>query len=266
MNIKINIKMNIIVITGASSGLGKNIAIEYSKREYTHLFLFGRNKEALDKVGNACQKNGATISIKVADVRNRSLMQEKIHEILKLNGKIDILIANAGVSESTVSRSLSQNEKDEEITDINVCGLINTVVPALSKMVEQKCGVIAIIGSMAGISMISNSPVYCASKGFAIKFAEILRAKYLKSNIAVIPVIPGYIDTRMTKNNKFFMPFKISAEIAAERIVKGIDRKKRIIYIPFIMYLIVIVSNLLPRKILDLINYNLLKNKSDQND
>lgn len=243
-----------ILITGASSGLGAALAIQYASTN-CRLFLFGRCEERLNKIQQICKELKAETKIIVSDVCDKSHMNKEITKICEEFG-VDIIIACAGVSAGTLN-GVESTEQIEKIFDTNLQGTLNTVIPALKFMVESKKGTIVLLSSMAGLIGLASSPSYSASKAAVKVFGDGLRAYLKQFNVKLCVCIPGYIDTPMTQVNKFPMPFKISAQVAAKLIIKDIERAKPIIAFPLIMYVMLKVASLLPSFILDYINSKL---------
>ena len=231
-----------IIITGASSGLGKAIAEHVATLGIT-LYLIGRNKQRLEETASICKAKNANAIPYIADV---SSLEEMLKFYDHLKGRqIDILFACAAVSMDVDGvEKLAQAKK---IFDINIAGLSNTVLPAAEIMSKKNVGgKIVIIGSLAGELPFPTSPSYCASKAAARIFADSLRIGLKKYNIQITTVLPGYIATPMTNNNKHTMPFIVSASNAAKLIVSGVNKNKDLIIFPKILYYLVQVIKLLP--------------------
>lgn len=240
-----------IIITGASSGLGAALAKEYAGRE-CRLFLFGRSKERLSNIAKVCKELGSNVKTIKVDVTDHVKMQEEIECIGNEYG-IDIVIAAAGVSAGTLGIE-SITPAAGGILTTNINGTVNTVMPALPFMIKQQSGSIVVIGSMAGLIGLKNSPYYCGSKAAVKIFGDSLR-RYLKPHkVYVSVVIPGYIDTPMTAVNKFTMPLKISAQKAAKIIIKGIEKRQGIIKFPKTVYFLLKLVNCLPHQLVDFIS------------
>ncbi len=243
-----------IIITGASSGLGAALAIEYSN-SCDHLFLFARSQERLKKIVDICKQNGSNTIGVIADVTDSEIMQKHLNEISK-NYEIDIVIACAGVSAGTLDGPETGTQVNK-IFDTNLYGVLNTIMPLVPHMIQKKSGNIVIISSMAGLLGLSSAPSYSASKGAIRLFSDALNA-YLKIyNVHVSTVIPGYITTPMTAVNQFPMPFTISAQKAAQKIIKNISKNKGLIAFPKIMYFSMKIMNLLPHRFISYINSKL---------
>lgn len=255
MSIMIN-NQKTIIITGASSGLGFALALEYSKHHNIHLFLFGRNQEKLEEIALLCKKNGSKVSTLTTDVTNQEEMTKHIHNIA-IDYGVDIVIACAGVSAGTLD-GLETTLQVRKIMDVNVAGVLNTILPAIEKMIQRRQGKVVIISSMASIIGLSSAPSYSASKGAIRIFGEALSGYLRKYNISVSVVIPGYIHTPMTQKNQFPMPFLMSPTKAAMKIIKGIEKEKKIIAFPVVIYFALkIVDFIVPSYVLSYINSKL---------
>jgi short-subunit dehydrogenase len=243
-----------IIITGASSGLGAALAVKYSNAG-NNLFLFARSEERLYKTALICKNNGASVTTIIADVTDASTMQNHLDKIAEQHS-VDIVVACAGVSAGTLDgpETLTQVNK---IFSTNVNGVINTVMPLIPYMIRKKSGNIVIISSMAGMLGLSSAPSYSASKGAVRMFSDALNG-YLKTyNVHVSNVIPGYIKTPMTAVNQFPMPFQISADKAAEKIIHAVERNKGVIAFPMSIYFVMKILNLLPSRLISYINSKL---------
>jgi len=234
-----------ILITGASSGLGKALSEEYANKE-THLYLTGRNKNNLNKVKEICQIKGAKVTTKIIDVRQKEELEKWILKIKKL----DLVIANAGISAGTSGGPESDNQITQ-IFDINVNGVLNTINPAIKIMQKQGLGQIAIMSSLAGFKGLPSSPAYSGSKSAVRTYGEGLRGALSKLGIKVNVICPGYIKTPMTDVNNFPMPFLMSPQKAAKIIKKGLEKNKSRIAFPFGLYFIVWLMTLISTKITD---------------
>lgn len=240
-----------IIITGASSGLGAALAIKYSNTG-NNLFLFARSKERLNKVATICKQKGATVKTIIADIMEAKPMQQALEEIMQKHS-VDIVIACAGVSAGTLDGPETPAQVNK-IFATNINGVLNTIMPLVPHMIQSRSGNIVVISSMAGLLPLSSAPSYAASKGAVRLFSDALNGHLRSYNIHVSTVIPGYIKTPMTAVNNFPMPFQISAEKAAQKIINGVDRNKGVIAFPLIMYFFLKALNLIPNQIMSYIN------------
>jgi short-subunit dehydrogenase len=233
-----------IFITGASSGIGKAISIQFAAPGIT-LFLCGRNMERLKQTADACNKKGAITHIFQFDTTNKD---ESKKFVLKANEMepLDLLIANAGVSGGVLGKEDSE-ESIRQIFDTNMYGVINTVLPIIDIFKKRKKGQIALMSSIAGFRGLMNCPAYSSSKNFVKAWGEALRGALKEHNIKVNVICPGFVKTPLTDKNLFKMPFLMQPEKAAKIIQNGIQKNKSIIAFPMIMHFSIALLTALPR-------------------
>lgn len=237
-----------ILITGAGSGIGRALAIAYSK-EGVNLFLCGRNLEKLQEAKILCEALKANVLLESIDVCDEVATRNWIEKIEE-NHQLDLVIASAGISAGTAGgpESFDQIKK---IFDTNLSGTLNAIHPAIEKMLIRKRGQIALISSLAGFRGLPSSPAYSASKSAVRVYAESLRGNLAKSGIEVNAICPGYIKTPMTDVNDFPMPFLMDATKCALIIKSGLEINKSRIAFPFPLYFVVWLATLLSTKITD---------------
>ncbi len=235
--------LNVIVITGASSGLGLALAMQYAAPGIT-LGLLGRNTERLDQIAQQCRNKGAAVEIAVVDITDADAMAVWLTGFDEQH-PIDTCIANAGVSAGTAGgeETLSQVK---HIMDVNVSGVLHTIHPVLDRMRQRKSGQIALISSMAGWVGLPGAPAYGMSKAAIRIYGQALRSLYAPQGIKVNVVCPGFIKTPMTDINPFPMPFMMDADQAAKIICEGLKRNKGLIVFPWQKFIIVRLLSMLP--------------------
>ncbi len=238
-----------ILITGASSGIGRALAITYSKAG-VNLFLAARNYEKLQETKKLCQQLNARVYLKIIDVKDEIATKNWIEEIEK-DFTIDLVIANAGISAGTAGGNVESFSQVKEIFNINLNGVLNIIHPAIEKMKNRQKGQIAIVSSLAGFRGLPSSPAYSASKSAVRVYAESLRGNLAKFGIAVNAICPGYIKTPMTDVNDFPMPFLMDAKKCAKIIKNRLEKNHSRIAFPFPLYFIVWLCTLLSPKITD---------------
>lgn len=221
-----------ILITGASSGIGEALAKEYAISG-VKLYISGRNQDRLNAVAAACEANGAIVEAKVINVTEREEMASWISSIQP----IDLVIANAGIGNSFKFED-DLAEKTQEIFDVNLNGMFNTVHPAIEAMKIQDFGQVALISSVAGYRGMPSAPLYSASKVAVKAYGEGLRGFYHAHNIEVNVICPGFVRSRITDKNDFSMPFFMEASKAATIISEGLAKNKGLITFPWQMRLI----------------------------
>ncbi|CAA7614260.1 SDR family oxidoreductase [Magnetospirillum sp. UT-4] len=221
-----------VLITGASSGLGEALALEYA-RPGAVLFLSGRDAGRLDGVAAACRAKGAEVHPRVLDVADRRSMEAWVEECDDLR-PLDLVIANAGISAGT-SGGGEGAEQTRAIFAVNVDGVFNTVLPAVARMRPRRAGQIAIMASLAGYRGMPGAPAYCASKAAVKVWGEGLRGWLAPQGIKVSVICPGFVTTRMTAANRFRMPFLMDAPRAAGIMARGLAANRGRIAYPWPM-------------------------------
>jgi short-subunit dehydrogenase len=237
-----------IIITGASSGIGKALARRYA-RQGASLGLLGRNKERLEGVAKECRALGAEVSTGAIDIRNRAEIMQWISDFDRVV-PVDLVIANAGIMEGT--RPGGQIEPPDAayaLMETNVLGLLNTVQPLLPAMMARGRGQIALIGSIAGFVPLADAPSYCASKSAVLSYGLSLRDLLRPYGIGVSVICPGYISTPMMQRENGPKPFVMPAEKAADIIARGIDRNKATVVLPRFFGAITRISGMLPESV-----------------
>jgi short-subunit dehydrogenase len=240
-----------ILITGASSGIGAALVLNYAAPG-VYLFLHGRNGARLAEVAGAARNKGAIVSTQIGDVTDPAAMGTWIHNC-DAQKPLDLVIANAGISAGTGGIAGADADQARAIFATNVSGVLNTIHPALPRMLERRRGQIAIISSLAGFRGFIGAPAYCSSKAAVRVYGEALRGAVRSRGVEVNVVCPGFIKTPMTDVNRFHMPFLIMAEQAAIIIRKGLERDAPRIAFPFRMYVLVRLLAALPQRWLDFI-------------
>lgn len=237
-----------ILITGASSGIGAGLALAYAGSD-TVLYLNGRNSERLTKIAERCRAKGATVSTRILDVSDNVAMTDWINGC-DAESPLDLVIANAGVSGGSDGVP-GGADGTRRIFAINIGGVVNTVLPALDRMCTRGRGQVAIVSSVAAFRGLPGAPAYCASKAAVRSWGEGLRVRYARQGIALSVICPGFVESRMTADNPFRMPFLMDADRAADIIRRGLARNRGRIGFPFPTYTIGWLLGALPSGLVD---------------
>jgi len=161
-------------------------------------------------------------------------------------GPPELVIANAGVSVGTRGEDLADVATLRRILDVNVAGLAATLAAFAPAMRAARRGTLAGIASVAGFRGLAGGGAYSASKAAAITWLESLRAELHGSGVHVVCVCPGYIDTPMTRVNRYRMPFLLPADEAARRIARAIAARRRLAVIPWQMAAVSLLLRAMP--------------------
>jgi short-subunit dehydrogenase len=233
-----------IFITGASSGIGEALAVRFAAPGRS-LGLLARRQADLDRVGEQCRARGADVLVFPADVRNADAVQSAARRFLEAVGSVDVVIANAGVSRRD-NESRDETDLSREIIETNLLGVIYTFTPFIADMDRAGSGSLVAISSVAGVRGLPNAGAYSASKAAVNTWMESLRIR-LHGRMHVMTVCPGFVATPMTASNCFRMPWLITADAAAARIERGIERRQPVLVFPAPMRGLVAIVRLLPR-------------------
>jgi len=256
-----------ILITGASSGIGRGLAILYSGPDI-RLVLTGRNKERLEEVAYRCQAKGATVSTRVIDVSDEKEMTQMLLEADD-EQPLDLVIANAGVSSSSMKASGQLKTRELKDTlrpllEINCHGVFNSILPLVPRFRARKGGTFAIVSSVSGYVTYPDSCDYHASKVAVRFFGEGLRSLLASDNVNVCVIAPGFVRSAMTDSAGGKMPFFMETLPACEIIKKQLEANVGAISFPFPMYLAASIVGGFPDRIRDVIFRLFEKGKGKQ--
>jgi NAD(P)-dependent dehydrogenase (short-subunit alcohol dehydrogenase family) len=185
------------------------------------------------------------------DVTDLRALEAAAHDFVARFGAPDLVIANAGIGAGTHADNVADVEKLRRIFEVNVAGMAATLAAFAPALRQAGHGTLAGIASVAGFRGLGGNSAYCASKSAAITWLESLRIELHGSGVSVVCVCPGYIDTPMTRINRFRMPFIIGADDAARRIARVIAARRRLAVIPWQMALASLVLRAMPGWLFD---------------
>lgn len=236
-----------IIISGASSGIGRALAERYARRGAT-LGLIARREFALQQL--AAQLGGPA-RIYPLDVRDAAAIAAAADDFMSRHGCPDAVIAAAGVSVGTLTECPEDRAVFQDVIDINVVGVANTFRPFIAGMRKSRHGTLVGIASVAGYRGLPGAGAYAASKAALISYLESLRVELAHTGIRVVTICPGYVATPMTAANPYPMPFLMSADVAADKIVSAIERGRSYAVIPWQMAIVARVLRVLPDRLYD---------------
>jgi len=232
----------VIWITGASSGIGRSLAIKFAKKGW--IVAASARREGLLRELNVLNNNIHSFPLDVTDIDQ---CINTFKNILEKFGEIEISVFGTGIHDPKSEKKFNL-DKIKKITEVNYFGTLNCINAVYNYYVDKKSGQISIISSVAGYRGLPAAGAYCASKSALTSFAESLHFEMKRKNVRVSIISPGFIKTPMTDQNDFPMPMIKSPEFAADQIYDGLIKKKGFeIHFPksftFIMKLLRVLPN-----------------------
>ena len=240
------------MITGASSGIGRGVAIELARRGAT-VGLIARRKEMLDEMVGAIESKGGKAIAIAADVKDAQSMSQAAAQLREAFGKIDLLIANAGIGATTDAAQLNAAEV-AGVINVNVIGAANSVAAVVPDMVKRGEGQLVVISSLAAYRGLPKSAAYCASKAGVSAFFESLRLDLEPKGVDVTIIHPGFIKTPLTAGRQAQMPWLMELDDAVEKIVRVIEKRKKSYAFPWQLASIVRAGMIMPNFMYDWIS------------
>ena len=219
-----------IVITGASSGIGEALAVDYAAPGVA-LALNGRDTARLEAVAEACRGKGATVVASPIDVTDRAALAAWLTAFDDAH-PVDLVVANAGISIDKDNSSLDDFSRLRHTMAVNVDGVFNTVEPLVGRMMARRTGQIAVVSSLASFFGLPYSASYNASKAAVRVWGESIRFVLKRSGIGVSVICPGFVVSRLTADAPFPMPFLMSSAQASAIIRHGLERNRPRIAFP----------------------------------
>ena len=229
-----------ILITGASSGIGEELARQYATKE-NELILLARREDKLYTIRKELYEQCKSIEVVVADVTDFIPLQEKIKAI----GDIDMVILNAGISLGHSDR-ITPIGDFKKLYDVNVLANHAILEILLPMFEEKRSGKIVFISSLASLISVPSSKIYSSSKRALNAYAEGIRYEYKPKGIDVINILPGFIKSEITDKNEFKMPFLLETTKGVKRIKKAIDKNREFYAFPRRFYCFIRFVNSLP--------------------
>lgn len=233
------------LITGASSGLGRALALWFAKQGVT-VYAAARRVEQLESLKAEAPQH---IIPMVLDVSDADATNEAVRALDVSCGGLDLVIANAGIGDQMSAEKIEWT-RVRKVLDVNVMGAAATLCGALPGMVARKRGHLVGVSSLAASVSLPKTAAYNSSKSFLTGFLESLRLDVEQHGIAVTVIHPGFVKTEMTAKNKFQMPFLLETDDAAQRVGGAIVRQTRFFSFPWPTAFVVWLAGALPRPIL----------------
>ncbi len=270
----------VVLITGASSGIGRALALELARRG-AKLGLLARGVEAqsdansssrdgnriapsprlltiADEVEQEASAKGETqrsqVTLLPADVRDHAAVRIAADELRKKFGHIDVLIANAGITAVTDAAELDP-EQFANVMDVNLMGAVNSVAAVLPEMIDRGRGHLVAISSLAAYRGHRKAAAYSASKASLSSFFESVRIDLIGRGVDVTIIHPGFIKTPLTDGRKAWLPFIMEVDHAARKIINAIEKRKKFYAFPWQLATYVRAGIIMPSFLYDLLSH-----------
>ena len=211
----------LLFITGASSGIGQALALRFHAAGY-RLALVARRAAEVQAWATSQGFEPGRFAVYAADVRNMAAISGAGHACVGAQGLPDVVIASAGISVGMDTAVFDDLEVMRAVFETNNLGTAATFQPFVGAMCERGSGRLVGIASVSAIRGLPGHGAYCASKAGVVAYCESLRGELRTSGVKVVTLLPGYIDTPLTRNNPYGMPFLMPDEAFADRAFAAI--------------------------------------------
>src|SRR5215213_3957780 len=215
------------------------------------LGLLARREELLKELAGKCEAAGGTARVFACDVVDSQAVQKSADALREEFGRIDIMIANAGIGGNNRETRELQPEFVKQVIDVNVMGAVNSVYAVLPPMLERGSGQLVAISSLAGFRGLPKSAAYSASKGALTNLFESIRLDVQHKGVAVTIIQPGFIKTPLTSGRKSKMPFLMELEDAVPLFLKAIEKRKKFAAFPWQLATLVRLGRIFPAWLYD---------------
>lgn len=240
----------VILLTGASSGIGEGLALALAKRGAT-LGLLARRESELNDLAKRCEEAGGIARVFPCDVTDASAVQKAADALRSEFGHIDILIANAGIGGNNSETRALEPDAVRKVIDINLLGAANSVYAVLPDMLKRGSGQLVAISSLAGFRGLPKSAAYSASKAGMTAFFESVRLDVHHKGVVVTIIQPGFIKTPLTAGRHNKMPFLMELDDAIPLFIRAIEKKKKFAAFPWQLATIVRAGRIFPTWLYD---------------
>ncbi len=240
----------LVYITGASSGIGLALAERFAQAGY-RLALVARRAPEIAAWSRSRGLGPSACVVYAADVRDIDSITGAGRACIAGQGLPDVVIANAGISIGMDTAEFDDMEVMRATFETNNLGLAATFQPFVRAFCERRSGTLVGIASVAGIRGLPGHGAYCSSKAAVISYCESLRGECRPFGVKVVTLSPGYIDTPLTRDNRYPMPFLMSPAAFAERAVDAIEQGASYRVIPWQMGIVAGFLRVLPNAWLD---------------
>ncbi len=250
----------VALITGASSGMGRGLAMRLAADGY-RVGLAARRAQPLEELAADIRSAGGEALVLQCDVSVREDVYAAVERCRRELGDVDLLVANAGQSEMTLVDELDSG-MIEQLMGVNFFGVVYAVEAVLPGMLSRGRGQIVGVSSLAGYGGLPRTAGYSAAKAAVTKFLESLRVDLRGRGVDVTVISPGYVRTPMTDRNLHSMPFLVELDDAVARIHRAIVKRARAYHFPWPLASFVWVGQIFPRRMYDWIVSRINRDKA----
>ncbi|MCY7346268.1 MAG: SDR family NAD(P)-dependent oxidoreductase [Pyrinomonadaceae bacterium] len=243
-------KNKVIFLTGASSGIGEALALALARRGAI-LGLLARREELLRDLAEGCERNGGQARYFAVDVTDAKAVADAAETFRNEFGKIDILIANAGIGGNNDETRNLNAEAVAKVININLLGAVNAVAAVLPAMLVNKSGQLVAVSSLAGFRGLPKSAAYSASKAGMTAFFESVRLDVQTKGVAVTIIQPGFIKTPLTSGRANKMPFLMELEDSIPHFLRAIEKRVKFAAFPWQLASFVRLGRIFPAWLYD---------------
>ena len=240
----------LVFITGASSGIGQALAWRFYQAGYSLALVARRTEETL-AWAQSMNIQSDRYKIYSADVSVVDSIVAAGQACLAQQGVPDVVIASAGISVGVDTAERGDIDVMVKVLATNTVGTAATFHPFIEPMTRRGSGALVGIGSVAGIRGLPGHGAYCASKAGVISYCESLRGELRSCGVKVVTICPGYIDTPLTRKNRYSMPFPMQVDNFAAKTVQAIEAGVTYCVIPWQMGVVAKLMRLLPNWLFD---------------
>lgn len=238
-------------VTGASSGIGQALAARFHEAGYRLALAARRTAEIEAWVASRGIGTG-DVQVYGADVAQIDSIVGAGADCIQRQGVPDVVIANAGISVGIDTEDRGDLDVLAETLTVNNVGLAATFHPFVAAMRKRGSGRLVGIASVAAIRGLPGHGAYCASKAGVVAYCESLRGELRASGVKVVTLLPGYVDTPLTRGNRYGMPFLLQPEAFADRAFRAIEAGASYRVIPWQMGVVAKLMRALPNGLFDI--------------
>jgi short-subunit dehydrogenase len=233
-------RWSVVWITGASSGIGRELAIRLAKSGCK----VAVSARSADKLAELAASQPGIVAFPL-DVTNGPATQAVVDAIEQRLGTIDLAVLNAGTWDPMSAKDFSAARANASM-QVNYIGLANGIEALSQRFIARKAGHLALVSSVAGYRGMPQASAYAPSKAAVISLAEALKPDFARHNVTVTVINPGFVATPMTAVNQFPMPFLVPVDTAVDRIVAGLEKKKFEIAFPWQLVTLLKIMRIMP--------------------